>query len=264
VGRRLLAVWWGIAVAIYPFAKRVDGAQSSVTYRIERQSDDGRPLSQFLPGQIAILEKLNRADREHLRWLPELVVPDDWFASDLPYSPMPASYEEVAAVSKAVVVYVPAQVFGAYERGALVRWGPVASGGENTPTPPGVYHLNWKSRGHRSTVNPEWFMPWSFNFGNEQGLSFHEYSMPGLPASHGCVRLLHRDARWLYDWGEEWTLDASRTIVRKPGTLVLMIGAYGFASAPPWRSLTWLAESIRLPARDDVSFHPSTGGSLCS
>jgi len=37
---------------------------------------------------------------------------------------------------------------------------------------------------------------------NKRGHSFHQYELPGHPASHGCIRLLERDATWIYDWGK--------------------------------------------------------------
>src|SRR3982751_2991278 len=45
-------------------------------------------------------------------------------------------------------------------------------------------------------------MAWHFNFENALGLAFHEYTLPAKPDSHGCIRLLQRDAKWLYEWGE--------------------------------------------------------------
>jgi hypothetical protein len=90
-------------------------------------------------------------------------------------------------------------------------------------------------------------MKWYFNFRNELGLAFHEYALPGHPASHGCVRLLARDAQWLFEWGEPWTLDRTGQVVISEGTPVLIAGSYDFESPPPWRSLTWLATPIALP-----------------
>jgi hypothetical protein len=71
--------------------------------------------------------------------------------------------------------------------------------------------------------------------------------LPGYPASHGCIRLLERDARWLYEWGEPWVLDASRTRALARGTPVFILGRYDFAAAPPWRSVTWLSTTVELP-----------------
>lgn len=203
--------------------------------------------SAFSDEQLATLEKLNRADREHLPKLPALVVPERWFSDELAYSAMPARYPAGESFPKMLVVHLPGQVFGAYQFGALVRWGPVGSGRRNTPTPAGLFSLNWKSRGHASSVNAEWFMRWYFNFGSRAGLALHAYALSGRPASHGCVRLLERDAEWLFGWGQEWMLDESGTRVLETGTPVYVVGAYDFDAPPPWRSPEWLVRPVELP-----------------
>jgi hypothetical protein len=222
--------------------------QPATTYHVESTDRGETDLHQrFSAAQLDILEKLNRADRDHLGRLRELIVPDRWLLDELAYSVMPARYAWSASYPRMLLVYVPGQMFGAYAFGALVRWGPVSSGRRGSPTAAGLFHLNWRSVGHTSTIDPDWFMPWYFNFENRQGLSFHQYSLPGQPASHGCVRLLERDARWLFEWGEEWTLDAGGTRVLTPGTPVFIIGRYDFTAPPPWRSPEWLAQPIELP-----------------
>jgi hypothetical protein len=138
-------------------------------------------------------------------------------------------------------------MFGAYESGRLMRWGPVSSGAGTGPTPEGLFHLNWRAVGHTSTINPDWFMRWYFNFDNRRGLALHQFLLPGHPASHGCVRLLERDASWLFEWGEAWTLDAGEVHVLRAGTPVLIIGPYDFDAPPPWRSPEWLARGVTLP-----------------
>jgi hypothetical protein len=90
-------------------------------------------------------------------------------------------------------------------------------------------------------------MPWYFNFQNQRGLSLHEYALPGLPASHACVRLLERDARWLYDWGGGWTLDERGWTVLEHGTPLLIVGCYDFDRPPPWRVTFHGAASLTLP-----------------
>jgi hypothetical protein len=157
-----------------------------------------------------------------------------------------------------MVVFVPGQVFGAYEAGTLVRWGPVSTGVRASPTPQGLFSLNWKAVGHTSTVDPDWFMPWYFNFANREGLAFHQYVLPGQPASHGCIRLLERDAIWLFNWGDEWELNASGTTVRRPGTPVLITGSYDFSAPPPWHSPEWLARTIQLPPIPDRTLTSAT------
>jgi hypothetical protein len=109
-----------------------------------------------------------------------------------------------------------------------------------------MFHLNWRTLGRHSTVNPQWYMDWYFNFHNARGLALHHYALPGYPASHACVRLLERDAIWMYDWGKGWTLDRRGEIVQQ-GTPLIINGHYAFGAPPPWRSLERLAEGINLP-----------------
>jgi hypothetical protein len=89
-------------------------------------------------------------------------------------------------------------------------------------------------------------MKWYFNFDNARGLSLHSYALPGYPASHACVRLLERDAIWIYEWGEGWTLTATGGIITQ-GTPLIVAGQYGFGAPPPWKSLAHLAQGITLP-----------------
>lgn len=203
--------------------------------------------------QLSLLEKLNRADVEHLVRLAALVIPAQWLDDELLYSPFPLSYPWAADHPKALVVHQPSQAFAAYEHGRLVRWGPVSSGREEYPTPPGLFHLNWRSPGRRSTIDSDWYMPWYFNFHNDRGLALHQLELPGYPASHACIRLLERDARWLYDWGEGWVLDERGWNVLDQGTPVLILGRYDFDVQPPWRSLEWLAAGVDLPEAPPAS-----------
>ena len=221
----------------------------AITYHVETAGAGGHGVRErFTATQVAVLEKLNRADLNHLERLPVLVVPDSWPEDELAYSPMPRQYLPGAVYRRVVIVHQPAQVFGAYEYGTLVRWGPVSSGRPTDLTPTGLYHLNWRKRWHTSTINPDWIMGWSFNFENRTGLAFHEQDLPGQPASHGCVRLLARDAQWLFEWGDTWTLDPSGLRVLKLGTPVLILGEYDFGAAPPWRSPELLAHPLTLPS----------------
>jgi hypothetical protein len=217
-------------------------------YRIEETTGGRAALRQrFNDNQLDILEKLNRADLEHLGRLRTLVVPEQWVDDELAFTPLPYRYPSAERHGKALVVFVPGQMFGAFEWGNLVRWGPIGSGERASQIPEGLFYLNWKATSHTSTVNPKWLMRWYFNFGNRDGLAFHEYALPGMPASHGCIRLLQRDAEWLFNWGDQWTLDATGARVLRPGTPVLLLGSYDFTAPPPWRSLDWLMQTVDLP-----------------
>jgi len=244
--RPILGAALVVLVTVLPAIVR---AQEEAGYRIEARADrTGSLRERFNQRQLALLEKLNRADVEHLEQLPVLVVPESWSEDELSSSVLPVRYGSSERWSTFLVVYLPGQLFGAYEFGRLVRWGPVSSGRRSHPTSAGQFALNWRSTGRASTVDPDWFMRWYFNFGNRDGLAFHEYSLPGYPASHGCIRLLASDAQWLFEWGQTWLLDASGTRVLTPGTPVFIIGRYDFDAPPPWRSLTWLSHAVALPS----------------
>lgn len=215
------------------------------TLSYERQTT--KILKQLDADQIALLEKINRADRQHLSRQPALIVPSRFDLDELSYSPLPLTWDWATPYEKILVVHQPSQVFGAYEYGALVRWGPVSSGKASDPTPTGLFHLNWRARSRRSTIDETWLMNWYFNFHSKRGLAFHQYTLPGRPASHACVRLLERDAIWLYQWGDEWTLSEDGQNVLKEGTPVLIIGNYDFSRPRPWLNPAWWETAIALP-----------------
>ena len=50
------------------------------------------------------------------------------------------------------------------------------------------------------------------------------------PASRSCVRLLARDAEWIYYWGEPWQINGQGII--RNGTPVPILGKYDFAAPP--------------------------------
>jgi len=215
-------------------------AQSVIpSYRFEPPPKTVAELSkQFTPAQIDVLEMLNRRDRAHLLRAdpptPGLLVPSVWSDDPLTYSPFPRTWPAAASLAKALVVDQPMQAFAAYEHGTLVRWGPVSTGRKETPTPEGSFNLTWRSRSRRSTDNDAWRLEWYFNFVNERGVSFHLFELPGYPASHACVRLLLRDAQWIYGWGDQWKLDDTKRHVAAPGTPVLILGTYPYATPPKW------------------------------
>jgi hypothetical protein len=240
----------GIVAAVTapePIAQADRPPGTIVAYRIERLADAGRNIrARFTAIQITVLEKLNRSDVAHLARLDRLVVPAVWDEDDLQYSPFPLQYPAAGHLAKLLVINQPAQAFAAYQDGHLVRWGPVSSGRQAYPTPSGLFHLNWRSRGRHSSVNPQWYMEWYFNFDSRRGLALHSYALPGYPASHACVRLLERDASWIYGWGDGWTRDRSGAVVM-PGTPLVIAGHYAFRAPPPWQSLEYLARGIELP-----------------
>jgi lipoprotein-anchoring transpeptidase ErfK/SrfK len=243
--RRLSAILFACSCVVAPTAQEPFTIQPL-------PSSDAELRERFTVSQIEILENLNRRDREHLVRadppVPGIVVPATWASDELAYSPLPKEWPAVSAHAKYLVVHQPMQAFGAYELGKLVRWGPVSSGRKETPTPSGPFNLTWRSRKRTSTDNDAWILEWYFNFINSRGISFHQFDLPGYAASHACVRLLPRDAQWIYAWGEQWKLSTNRQVVEVPGTPVLIIGAFGHGETPPWTSVASLASPIALPA----------------
>jgi len=235
---------WSVAAAVCAAF-----VQAAPSYRFEPPPKTAAELARrFTPPQIDVLEMLNRRDRVHLLRIepsaPGLLVPSTWSDDPLVYSPFPRDWPAAEPLPKAIVVDQPMQAFAAYERGGLVRWGPVSTGRKETPTPEGSFNLTWRARSRRSTANEEWLLEWYFNFVNERGVSFHLFELPGRPASHACVRLLLRDAQWLYEWGEQWSLDDKKK-VKAPGTAVFIVGTYAFGAPPPWLAVD--APTIALP-----------------
>ena len=230
------------------FCFTAHAGQNDVTYGLKAAT----PLTRFKPKQLVLLEKLNRADARHLSRFKQVIVPNRWDLDTLAYSPMPQSIPRLSAIPKALVVDLPAQVFGAYELGNLVRWGPVSSGDRLHQTPAGLYFLNWNARVRVSSENDAWVMSWYFNFSSRAGFGLHQYTLPGRPASHGCIRLPLPDAKWLFYWGEGWKLTSDRQILEH-GTPVLIVGSYNFVRIRPWLRPGWWTSGVTLPVGEMAS-----------
>ncbi|MGN6293271.1 MAG: L,D-transpeptidase [Chitinophagaceae bacterium] len=152
-------------------------------------------------------------------------------------------------VSKIVFFSYPAQAFAVYEYGNLVYAGPSNMGRKKDPTPTGLYFTNWKAEETTSTFNDEWILKWNFNIQNKAGIGWHQYALPGYPASHSCLRLLEDDARFLYKWADEWKLKGTDSIVLK-GTPVIVFGSYPFDGRKPWLNLITDPNALDIPASE--------------
>jgi lipoprotein-anchoring transpeptidase ErfK/SrfK len=212
-----------------------------VAYRsIVIKGGEGRKVLSQLRSEIgeekmAVLLKLNRLDAQHLRAGVTILIPEQIDELNT-FSPFPRKLEAGREIPKLILASLRVQAFGAYEYGNLVRWGPTSSGKKASPTPAGFYHTNWKSKATRSSINNEWLLPWYFNLDNQRGVAFHQYDLPGYPASHGCLRLLEDDAAWIYGWAEQWTLSANYRI-EAYGTPVIVFGKYDYGKQAPWKQL---------------------------
>lgn len=181
------------------------------------------------------VELLNRIDLAFMKPGDIIVVPDTFDIDFRAYSPFPRYYEGARDYDKLFIIHKSVQAWAAYEYGDLTRWGLVSTGAPESPTPTGRYNFNWKEPYRISELSPEdepWEMYWVFNFYAERGIHIHQYDMPtDGPTSHGCVRLVDSDARWIFDWADPWvTADGSVGYnsvgkkIKEQGTLVLVLG----------------------------------------
>lgn len=195
-------------------------------------------------GHLDILTAINRTDSGHIRRLDSILVPDRY---DLPvdaYMPFPQQVAALKEVRKIIIFSNPAQAFAAYEYGKLVRQGQSNMGKKASPTPPRLYFCNWKARRTTSTVNSSWILNWNFNVSNFGGIGFHQYALPGYPASHSCMRLQDADAYFLYNWAEQWVMKNDKELAK--GTPVLVHGTYPFGASRPWYALVGDPKALTL------------------
>ena len=178
---------------------------------------------------------LNRIDAHRIKPGTQLIIPDS-LVNDLNlYSPFPKSLDPLDSIGKTVVISQRIQAFALYENGNLLQWGPVSTGKQSTGTPSGLYYGNYKAKRKISTIDESWVMPYYFNFMNFEGIGTHEYTLPGYPASHGCVRMYREDAKFIYEWANMWELE--NDVIVQNGTPFMVIGEYDFKEIQPWLKL---------------------------
>lgn len=193
--------------------------------------------------KIEIVTAINRTDKKNLTKLDSIVIPSDFSGDIVYYLPFPLEVNYLEDVSKLLLFSYPTQTFAAYENGVLVYSGPTNMGRKKDKTPTGLFYTNWKAEETTSTFNDEWDLKWNFNIENKLGVGFHEYELPGYPASHSCLRLLEKDAKFLYDWADQWVL-ADKETVKVKGTPVIVFGSYDFDGEKPWLQLVKNPKSL--------------------
>jgi hypothetical protein len=189
---------------------------------------------QYSKEQQRIIYALNRVDEGHVVNQDTLIIPDTFLAELAAYSPFPQTMDQLTDVDKLVVFSYAIQAFAAYEHGKQVYWGPTSMGSKIHKTPTGLFSANWKAKETISTVDDEWKLKWNFNIENREGVGWHQYALPGYPASHSCLRMFAYDAEWMYSWAQQWILKDNA--LQAKGTPVVVFGAYPFGSRRPWRN----------------------------
>ena len=183
-----------------------------------------------------LVEMINRRLLDTVGIGDTLVIPTEWELDFRAYSPFPRYYLGGRDFDKVFIMDKTLQAFAAYEHGKLMRWGIINTGNpEESPTPNGRYNFNWREEYRVSSLSPAdepWEMYWVMNFHQARGMHVHQYEMPtGGPMSHGCVRLVDADARFVYNWADTWQttvkgdgIGTSQGRILKQGTTVLVIG----------------------------------------
>ncbi|MGE6355146.1 L,D-transpeptidase [Flavobacterium sp. NPDC079362] len=207
----------------------------SVSYHFEK-TKDWLKANESDSTKLRIAYAINRTDKANFAKLDSVVVPADFTGDNVYYLPFPLHIKALEEVSKIIIFSYPTQAFAAYENGELVRTGPSNMGRKKDPTPTGLFFTNWKAEKTTSTFNDEWELKWNFNIENKLGVGFHEYALPGYPASHSCLRLQENDAKYLYKFADEWILQDKENVKVK-GTPVVVFGSYNFDGPKPWFEL---------------------------
>lgn len=185
---------------------------------------------------VQIVLAANRTDKAGFTQMDSVIVPIDMSGDIAYYLPFPLEVAYLKKINKIIFFSYPTQTFATYENGILTYTGPTNMGRKKDPTPTGLFFANWKAEETTSTFNDEWDLRWNVNIENKEGVGWHQYALPGYPASHSCLRLQEKDARYLYDWVDQWVLDDKESVLMK-GTPVIVFGSYNFDGPRPWQLL---------------------------
>ncbi len=219
---------------VTPLPPKIRTKPTGISYHFEKSKAlKAKGLSEK---QMEILLSVNRTDSANLFGMDSVLMPADLTGDREFYLPFPVTVPYLKDVKKIILFSYPAEAFAAYEAGELAYAGQTNMGRKADPTPTGLFFTNWKAEETTSTFNDEWNLRWNFNIENKLGVGFHQYSMPGYPASHSCLRLAEKDARFLYSWAHQWVLDKDENVLAQ-GTPVVVFGNYDFKSAKPWLQL---------------------------
>jgi hypothetical protein len=207
----------------------------SVSYQMEN-AKDWLAVNIKDSKKMRIVTSINRTDKENFAQMDTVIVPVDMTGDIEYYLPFPMNVPYLKDVDKIIYFSYPTQTFATYENGELTYTGPTNMGRKKDQTPTGLFYANWKAEETTSTFNDEWDLRWNFNVENLLGVGWHQYSLPGYPVSHSCMRLQEKDARFLYDWADQWVLTGKDKVLVK-GTPVIVFGSYDFDAPKPWLQL---------------------------
>jgi pyruvate/2-oxoglutarate dehydrogenase complex dihydrolipoamide acyltransferase (E2) component len=130
--------------------------------------------------------------------VPVSPAPEEAEAPEPLASAQPAPLQSSPGAGVKVVVSLPQQKAYVFEDGSLVATSPVSTGKKGHETPVGTFRILQKKVHHRSNRYSNAPMPYMQRL-TWQGVALHAGSLPGYPASHGCIRLPRSFAKKLYN-----------------------------------------------------------------
>ena len=225
----------------------VGKAPKAVTYTLENTKEWLKTNKDSANLEIALA--VNRTDKVFFTKMDSVIIPTDLSGDISFYLPFPVEVPYLINVDKILFFSYPTQTFAAYENGILIYTGPTNMGKKKYQTPTGLFFCNWKAEETISTVDDEWKLLWNFNIANKGGIGFHQYDLPGYPASHSCLRLHEKDAKDLYGWADQWVL-ADDENVKFKGTPVIVFGSYPFGEPKPWLQLVKNPKALTISATE--------------
>ncbi len=222
----------------------------AIKYQLVSPKDSIKKIFSSLDSnQKNIVLAANRVDAQNITKLDTLLLPANLNEHLFNYLPYPVDMPYLKDITKIIFFSYPSQSFASYENGKLIHTGPTSMGRKKDKTPTGLFYTNWKAEKTISTVNDEWELKWNFNIENDSGIGFHQYAMPGYPASHSCLRLTDSDAQYLYNWADEWVLKGTDSVLAK-GTPVIVFGSYNFSVPKPWLQLSQNPTALDITVKD--------------
>lgn len=114
-------------------------------------------------------------------------------------------FSTVSVADGELYINLSKQRFAYKVDGQTIRSGEISSGKKSHRTPRGTFSILYKQRYKKSRMYPKPRggapMPYSIQiYGN---IFIHQGVLPGYPASHGCIRMRRKDARFIFDRMDE-------------------------------------------------------------
>jgi len=137
-----------------------------------------------------------------LAWMAPAAIAHAWNAADSMSAPGPGEYvwfDDSASPVEALtlVVSLPLQRLHVYRGETLIGIAAVSTGKPGHATPIGDFRILQKKSWHRSNLYSDAPMPFMQRL-TWDGIAIHAGENPGMPASHGCIRLPTAFARKLF------------------------------------------------------------------